>query len=315
MSKTILVTGATGTQGGSVVDSLLKDKHKIRALTRKPDSDSAKALKAKGVEVVKGDLSDIESIKAALKGVDGAFLVTQFWESFDADKEFQEAKQFIDAAKEAGVKHLVASLLHDCSKLSKGKYSVPHFDGKGKAEEYLKSQTGLNWTIVELAAYFENFLGMMAPQKQADGSFVLAMPLGQSNLAAVSSQQDTGPVVASVFANPEKSVGKTISIAGTVAPVTEYCNVLSKELGIKVNYYPMSVEDYRKLPFPGADDIGSMFGTHAEFSVPCKFAVRFEGNKLMYFLDTVEQNKEWNAHPTTWEEFVKANKNNFSWAK
>ena len=151
----IAVVGATGLQGGAVARSLAASgKFTIRGITRKPDADPAKKLVSDiGCEIVKADLDDKASLVKAFEGCHGAFLITNFWEHLDTEKEIAQAKNLGDAAKEAGVKHCVFSSLEHCNKIWKtetkpiGKYLVPHFDGKGIAMEYFK-EIGLPCTVL-----------------------------------------------------------------------------------------------------------------------------------------------------------------------
>jgi uncharacterized protein YbjT (DUF2867 family) len=136
--KRILVTGATGAQGGGVVRHLLKGgKFKVRCLTRKPESERARALVQAGAETVRGDLGNPESLQAAMKGCYGVFGVTNFWEYFA--KEAFHGKNLIDAVKQAEIEHFVFSTLPSAQKLSEGKFEVPHFDLKARMEEYARS--------------------------------------------------------------------------------------------------------------------------------------------------------------------------------
>src|SRR5688572_8837295 len=144
--KIIAVTGATGAQGGSLVRAILADPESgfaVRAITRKPDSDKARALAALGAEVVQADLDDAASLRRAFAGAYGAFCVTNFWEHFSPEKELAQARNMAAAAKDAGVKHVIWSTLEDTRAwvpLSDdrmptlmSRYKVPHFDAKGEA--------------------------------------------------------------------------------------------------------------------------------------------------------------------------------------
>src|SRR5688500_12448879 len=114
--KIIAVTGATGAQGGGLARAIMADTNggfAVRALTRHPNKDKAKALAAAGAEVVKADLDDVESLKKAFAGAHGVYAVTNFWEHFSAEKEKAQAKNIADAAKAAGVKHVIWSTLED----------------------------------------------------------------------------------------------------------------------------------------------------------------------------------------------------------
>src|SRR5688500_18436169 len=116
MAKIIAVVGATGVQGGGLARAILAEPNSgfsVRAITRDPNKDNAKALAAKGAEVVSANLDDVESLKKAFAGAHGVFGVTNFWEHFSAEKEKAQAKNIADAAKAAGVKHVIWSTLED----------------------------------------------------------------------------------------------------------------------------------------------------------------------------------------------------------
>src|SRR6266480_2833817 len=149
--KIIAVLGSTGSQGGGLVHAILDDPNggfAARAITRDPSKDKAKALAAKGAEVVKGDLDDVESLKKAFAGAYAVYGVTNFWEHFSGEKEKQQAKNIADAAKAAGVKHVIWSTLEDTRKLMAAddkrmpmlqeKYRVPPFDAKAEPTAYFQ---------------------------------------------------------------------------------------------------------------------------------------------------------------------------------
>src|SRR5262245_9644967 len=118
--KIIAVVGSTGSQGGGLCAAILADpsgEFACRAVTRDPGKDKAKALEAKGAAGVKGDLDDVESLKQAFAGAYGVYGVTNFWEHFSGEKEKTQAKNIADAARAAGVKHVIWSTLEDTRKL------------------------------------------------------------------------------------------------------------------------------------------------------------------------------------------------------
>jgi uncharacterized protein YbjT (DUF2867 family) len=255
-TKTILVTGATGAQGGGVVRHLLKGgKFKVRCLTRDPESEKARALAQTGAEPVRGDLSDAESLRAALAGCYGVFGVTNFWEHFE--KEFDHGKNLIDAVKDAGIEHFVFSTLPYAHKLSDWKLEVPHFDLKAKLEEYARSLK-LPTTYAHVAFYYENFLYFFPPKLQEDGSFMFGFPQGETPLAAVG-VEDVGGVVAEVFERPGEFRDKTVGIVGDDLPCSQYAGIMSRVLGKKLVYRYIPREIFAKLGFPGAEDLANMF--------------------------------------------------------
>src|SRR5882672_5744796 len=172
--KLIAVTGATGQQGGGVVRALqASGEFNVRALTRNPDEHRQLAD-----EVVKADLDRPETLQAAFKGAYGVFLVTNFGEK--GTDEFKQATAAVRAAKEAGVKHFIWSTLPDVEAISGGKFDVPHFTGKAKIDRIVKEAGFPHHTFVIAPFFYQNLVGVMAPQKQADGSVGWALPLDPS---------------------------------------------------------------------------------------------------------------------------------------
>ena len=173
--ETILVTGATGAQGGSVARHLLgRGGYTVRCLTRNPDSEKAGALQQAGAEIVRGDLDDPASLRSALDGCQAVFGVTNFWEHFN--KEYEQGRNLMDVvAATNSVEHFVFSTLPNAKKISGGELDVPHADIKARLEEEARER-GLPATFVHVAFYYENFLSYFPPQKQEDGTFALGFP-------------------------------------------------------------------------------------------------------------------------------------------
>ncbi len=254
--KTILVVGATGAQGGSVADHLLaRGPFNVRGLTRHPDSEEAKALRQAGAEVVKGDLEDLDSIRAALRGCYGCFGVTNFWEHFE--REYGEGKNLVDAVRRSNVEHFVFSTLPHCKKISAGKLEVPHFDLKAQLEAYARG-LGIPATFVHVAFYFENFLTFFPPQWRKDGSFGFGFPQGDAPLAGVA-VEDVGSIVAPIFERPEDYLGKVLGIVGDELTGEQYAETMTRILGTEINYRHVSREQFAALKFPGAEDLANMF--------------------------------------------------------
>ena len=254
--KTILVTGATGAQGGSVVKFLLQEgSYNVRGLTRHLSSDKAQALQKSGVKMVEGDLGDINSLRAAIHGSDGVFGVTNFWEHFD--KEYAQGKNLIDAVAAEKVRHFVFSSLPHAKEISGGKLPAPHLDNKAELEEYTRT-LGIPSTFVHVASYYENFLSFFPPQHGDNGSYSFGFPQGDTPLASVA-VEDIGGVIAQIFNHPDKFVGKVIGIVGDDLKPADYAQQMSKRLGKKIvyNYIPRDV--FASFGFPGADDLANMF--------------------------------------------------------
>jgi uncharacterized protein YbjT (DUF2867 family) len=275
------VVGATGAQGGGLVRAILSDKNgpfTARAITRNADSDKAKALADAGAEVVTADLDDVNSLKQAFEGAHGAFCVTNFWEHFKPEKELSQARNMAQAAKDAGVKHVIWSTLEDTREsipLSDdrmptlmGKYKVPHFDAKGEANAIF-TQMGVPTTFLVTSFYWENFIHFgMGPKKGADGKLAITLPLGGRKLAGIASE-DIGKTAYAIFDDGDELIGKTVGIAGGHLTGEQMAKSLSKALGQTVNYNAVTPAAYRAFGFPGAEDLGNMFQFNSEFEQDC----------------------------------------------
>ena len=258
----ILVTGATGAQGGSVARHLLASgRYAVRALTRDPGSEKARALAAAGAELARGDLSDPAALRAALAGCDGAFGVTNFWEHFG--KELEQGRNLIDAVAAAGVKRFVFSSLPPIEKLSGGELKSPHFDIKAQLEEYARG-LGVPAAFVQLAFYYENFLYFFPPKKQADGSFRFGFPQGDTPLAGLA-VEDLGGVVLPIFDRFAEFRGKAFYVVGDDLPAARYAELMSRALGVKVVYEHVPREVFAGFGFPGAEDLADMFDFYRRY--------------------------------------------------
>jgi uncharacterized protein YbjT (DUF2867 family) len=267
----IAVFGATGAQGGGLARAILADPQQrfaLRAITRKPDSDKAKALAQLGAEVVAGDADDPASLDRALAGAYGAFCVTNFWEHFSAEREGKQATAMARATRKAGIQHVVWSTLEDTRKwvplddkrlpTLQGQYKVPHFDSKG-AMDHVFAEEAAPTSYLLAAFYWENFIYFgMGPRKGADGELVLALPLGGTKLPGIGAE-DIGRCALGVFHKGPGAAGKRFGIAGEVLSGEEMAAKLGAVLGRKVAFTDVPFDVYRGLGFPGAEDLGNMF--------------------------------------------------------
>jgi uncharacterized protein YbjT (DUF2867 family) len=273
--RIIAVVGATGAQGGGLVRAILADPERrfaARAITRKTDSDKARALADAGAEVVAGDADDPASLERAFAGAHGAFIVTNFWEHFSPERELNQAAAMARATKAAGVAHAVWSTLEDTRrdiplqdprlKTLQGKYKVPHFDAKGEADAIFAAEAAPT-SYLMAAFYWENFIFFgQGPRKGADGNVVLALPLGGGKLPGIA-VEDIGKSAFGIFQRGPAAAGERFGIAGEVLSGPEYAAAFSRHLGVPVSFYDMPFDDYRALGFPGADDMGNMYEHHA----------------------------------------------------
>src|SRR5256712_2941281 len=198
--KLIAVIGATGKQGGGAVRALqASGQFKVRALTRDPGKHRELAE-----EVVEADLDRPETLKAAFEGAHGVFLVTNFWE--EGTDELQQATAAVRAAKDNDVKHFIWSTLPDVEAISGGKFDVPHFTGKAKIDLIVKEAGFVNHTFVIAPFYYQNLVGALARQQQADGSVGWALPLDPDvRCIHMGDISELGNIVAGAFAHPDEA--------------------------------------------------------------------------------------------------------------
>jgi uncharacterized protein YbjT (DUF2867 family) len=291
--KIIAVVGATGAQGGGVCRAVLRDVgggFRVRALTRNAGSDKAKELGKLGAEVVEVDIDDLDSLKRAFHGAYGVFCVTFFWEHFSPEKELAEANNMADAAKHAGVRHVIWSTLEDTRKwvplgdrrmpTLMGKYKVPHFDAKGEANR-LFSERGLPTTFLLTSFYWENLIYFgMGPKRGEDGNLYITLPMGDRKLPGIASE-DIGKCAYAIFRKGGDFSGRTVGIAGAHLTGVQMAAALAKALGEEVRYNDVSPEVYRGFGFPGAEDLGNMFQFNRDFETACCGARSLEFSRAL----------------------------------
>ena len=273
--KIIAVVGSTGAQGGGLVRAIVADPHSgfaARAITRDVNKDKAKALAAAGAEVVSADLDNVESLKKAFTGAYGVYGVTNFWEHFSGEKEIQQAKNIAQAAKAAGVKHVIWSTLEDTRKLMsaddtrmpilQGKYRVPHFDAKAEADAAFN---GLPVTYLLISFYWDNlYMFGLAPKRDDKGVYTWTFPMGEAKLPGIAAD-DIGKVALGIFKAGAEYIGKTVGIAGESLSFQEMSKKL-ETIGIKpVQFNAVDANVFRGFGFPGADEYGNMFQVYRDF--------------------------------------------------
>jgi uncharacterized protein YbjT (DUF2867 family) len=276
--KTIAVVGATGAQGGGLVRAILSDPEggfSVRAITRNVHSEKAKELAKLGAEVVSADVDDVESMKRAFAGAYGAFCVTFFWAHFSPEKEFAEAKGMAQAAKAAGVQHVIWSTLEDTRQWTPlddnrmptlmGQYKVPHFDAKGAANQVFR-ELGAPTTFLLTSFYWDNFIYFgMGPKPDASGNLSFAMPMDDKKLPGIAAE-DIGKCAYGIIKKGPEYIGRTVGIAGDHLTGHQMADELTAALGRKVSYAAVAPEVYRSFGFPGAEDLGNMFQFKRDFA-------------------------------------------------
>jgi len=276
--KIIAVIGATGAQGGGLVRAIQADRSgsfAARAITRNPNSEKAQALKASGVEVVTADADDPASLERAFAGAYGAFCLTNFWEHFSPERELAQARNQAQAAKQAGLQHVIWSTLEDTRKwipledtrmpTLMGKYKVPHFDAKGEADGIFK-ELGVPTTWLLTSFYWDNLIYFGAgPQRGPDGVLAVTFPMDDKKLPGIA-VEDIGKCALGVFKRGKEFINKTVGIAGEHLTGQQIATALTEALGQEVRYNNVSPEVYRSFGFPAADDLGNMFQFKRDFN-------------------------------------------------
>ncbi len=234
--RLILVTGATGNQGGAVAHHLLlRGNFRVRAFVRDPNKPAAQALQQAGAELVEGDLNDRASLDRALQGVAGVFSVQSFNDGLSA--EVRQGKTVADAAKAAGVQHFVYSSVGSAERST----GIPHFDSKFQVEEYIRA-IGLPYTIMRPVFFFYNY-NMMRPMVE---NGTLPQPLSPDTKLQQLSEEDYGKMVAEVFERPEDFLSREEEVASVDMTMTEIAAAFSRVLGKTVNYQQISFEAFEQ---------------------------------------------------------------------
>lgn len=235
-NKTILVTGATGKQGGALINELAGKGFPLRAMTRHPDGEAARKLRAAGLEVVAGDMDDAGSLEPALAGAWGVFAVQNTWEA-GVEREEEQGKRLARAAKDAGVQHYVYASVGSADRNT----GIPHFDNKARVEDTVRSLKFPSYAIYRPVFFMENltspwFLNGDTIYSALDPATVLQM-------IAVA---DIGKYAARLFIDAERLNGREIDIAGDARTMPETAEVLGRAFGRTINYVRIPLEDVRK---------------------------------------------------------------------
>lgn len=308
MSKILSVFGATGNQGGSVIRSILADpvlskEFKLRGITRNVSKPAAQALAAKGVEIVKADMSSAQDAASAVQNAHTVFLVTNFWESMSAALEIAQGKAVADAAKAAGVKHIIFSSLINVSEASGGRLShVAHFDGKAEIEDYIRG-TGVPATFVQPGLFMSGFFQFI--RKQGDGrSLLWAMPAGvranEARLPLLDAAADTGMFVKAAIKHfPGTGTdGRRILAAAEYYTPARIVSELQDVTGKKVSYMEAPHDVFKSfLPPPAAQEL-------LENMLLLQEPGYYAGADLKPSLELLGADK-----PTTWKAYAQENKN------
>jgi uncharacterized protein YbjT (DUF2867 family) len=258
--ETIAVIGGTGAQGGGVVDALLASgQYAVRVPSRNPSGASAEALKKRGVEVVKGDLLDPSTLRAAFDGAHGAFLVTNFWDPTQMKNETAIGSAAVKEARAAGVQHFIWSTLPDAEKLTGGRLKLRHFTGKARVDAAVEAAGFPRYTFVQPPFYFQNFLTTLVPQPLPNGGRGWAVPMDPAaRVIHGGDVKDVGRAVAAAFGAGDKLPnGSYLAVCGGVYSWNDFAGTLNAQ-GHDVQVQRVPAEVYDTF-FPGAPELRETF--------------------------------------------------------
>ena len=236
----ILVTGATGKQGGAVARALLADGHAVRAMTRNPAGPPAKALAASGAEVVHGDLDDPGSLERALEGAWGVFAVQNTWEA-GVEREEEQGKRLAELARKKGVAHYVYTSVGSAHR----KTGIPHFDNKWRIEEKVRALGFPSHVVLRPVFFMENWLAQPNKGGIDQGKFVIGLePRTVLQQVAV---DDIGAYGKLAFERHADLAGQAIDLAGDALTMPQVAEALSQATGRKVEFVRLPIEEIRKV--------------------------------------------------------------------
>lgn len=242
--EAVLVIGATGQQGGAVARALLKRGRTVHALVRDPDAPAARELRAAGARLVTGDLDDLASMRAAMAGVGGVFLmltsVTSGTVSMEnVEAEVRRGKAVADLAAQAGVAHFVYSSVAGAAQDT----GIPHLESKGRIEAHVRG-LGLPATVLRPVFFMENFTTVTRPVLTEEG-LVLALALRPTSRLPLISMPDIGEFAALAFDQPETFVGQTLVIAGDHLSAAEMAERFGEAAGVQARFHQTPLEQLR----------------------------------------------------------------------
>lgn len=246
-SDLIVITGATGRQGGAVARELLAAGRRVRAMTRKPDGPAAKALAVLGAEVVPGDLDDPESLRRALDGAWGTFAVQNTWEA-GVEKEEEQGKRFAEAARNAGVRHFVYTSVGSAHRNT----GIPHFENKWRVEQRVRELGFPSSVILRPVFFMENLVS--PPFKEGIEHGQLAVGIAPTTKLQMIAVADIGKYGRLAFERHEDLSGRAIDLAGDELTMPRAAEILGGAAQRPVTFVQVPIEEVRKF----SDDFAQM---------------------------------------------------------
>lgn len=276
--KLIAVTGATGKQGGATIRELVRNGgFRLRALTRKPEGNAAKALAGLGVEVVHADLDDSDSLARAIQSAWGVYSLENSWEA-GIEKEEEQGKRLARIAKEQGIERFVYASVGSANKAT----GIPHFENKFRVEQFVKSLGFPSYAIIRPVYFMENLLSPMTLRD--DKLMGTLKPSTRLQMVAVA---DIGRFGAAAFIHAEKHHNAEVDIAGDEVTLVEAAEVLGEVVGKPVAYTPIPIAAVRAQ----SEDMALMFEW-------------FE--RIGYSANIPALEKDWGIRPTTLRAWAKS---------
>lgn len=232
----VLITGATGKQGGALARHLAGHGFQLRGMTRKPDSPAARALHDLGIMVVQGDLDDAGSLRGALDDCWGVFALQNTWEA-GVEREEEQGKRLAALAHEAGVQHYVYTSVGSAHR----KTGIPHFENKWRIEEKVRELGFPSHVIIRPVFFMENLLSPLF----LNGDKLVSTLAPDTSLQMIA-VDDIGKFAARAFTDAARLGRREIDLAGDAATLPEAAAALSQGLGRKIEYMRIPIEEARK---------------------------------------------------------------------
>jgi uncharacterized protein YbjT (DUF2867 family) len=275
--KIVLVTGATGKQGGATLRHLAGQRgFVLRAMTRKPEGEAAKAVAALGAEVVKGDLDDAASLERALAGAWGVFAVQNTWEA-GVEREEEQGKRLAEVARRAGVQHFVYTSVGSAHRRT----GIPHFENKWRIEEKVRALGFPSHVILRPVFFMENLVSPWFLQGDE-----LATAMRPTTKLQMIASDDIGRFAAKAFVEAERRKGSETDLAGDSATMVEAAEAVGEIVGRKLTFQPIPIEAVRK----SSDDFARMLEW-------------FE--RVGYSADVAALERDWGIRPKRLREWAK----------
>lgn len=236
----VLVTGATGKQGGAVARALLARGHKVRAFTRTPDSDAARALERRGAILTAGRFDDPASLDRALDGADAVFAMGLFWGPGGLEAETREGIALVDAARRAGTRHFIYTSIGSVDRQT----GIPFYESKVPIERHV-AESGLSYTILGPVFFMENMSGFPLLPALREGRLMMALPPGR--VLQYIAVDNIGRFATQIFEQPERFRGRRIDVASDAVSGQEAADILSRVIGRTITYAQLPLSELSKV--------------------------------------------------------------------